>query len=615
MTRPRKPLGSRAAQLAAIVESSNDAIIGKTLDGVITFWNPAAEKMFGYRAAEAIGQPITIIIPPERLDEAEQVLSRIRRGDMVEHFETVRMAKGGERLTVSLTVSPIKDVRGEVIGASKIVRDITERQQADASRSRLAAVVESSEDAIIGKTLDGVITSWNPAAQKMFGYTAAEAIGRPITMLIPEERLAEEDEVLARIRRGDRVESFETVRLAKDGRRLIIALTVSPVMTPAGRIVEASKIARDVTEHRRSEMQAQAILEAASEGILVVGQDGRIMSVNGRIEAMFGYSREELLGEPVEVLLPERFRSRHVGHRGAYLLDPHVRPMGRGRDLLARRRDGREFPVEISLSYVQTESGVRGLAFVTDITHRQAAELAARQAERLSAVGRMAAGIAHEVNNPIGVLTSRIELMLIEAEGNGLPPETVEDLRVLHRQTMRVATIAKTLLSFSRPSAPDRNLVDLNEVVAAVLLLVRKEYARHAVDVVSDLEENLPRVLGHANALEQVLLNLMTNAAQAMASGGQVTVTTSVHGERVRLVVSDNGPGIDPANVANIFEPFFTTKASGTGLGLSVAHDIIRDHNGTIDVQSTPERGTRFILSFPVATAPAGESGPPGDEL
>jgi two-component system, cell cycle sensor histidine kinase and response regulator CckA len=605
---------TRAAQLAAIVESSNDAIIGKTLDGLITSWNPAAEKMFGYRAAEAIGQPITIIIPPEHLDEAAQVLSRIRRGDTVEHFETVRMAKGGELVSVSLTVSPIKDARGDVIGASKIVRDITERQQAYASRSWLAAVVESSEDAIIGKTREGVITSWNPAAEKMFGYTAAEAIGRSITMLIPEERRPEEDELLARIRRGDRVESFETVRVAKDGRRLTIALTVSPVMTPAGRIIGASKIARDITERRRSEMQAAAILEAASEGILVVDQNGSIVSVNGRIEAMFGCSREELLGAPVEVLLPERLRSGHGGHRATYFLDPHVRPMGRGRDLLARRRDGREFPVEISLSYVQTENGVRGLAFVTDITQRQAVELAARQAERLSAVGRMAAGIAHEVNNPIGVLTSRIELMLLEAEGNKLPAETVEDLRVLHRQTMRVATIAKTLLSFSRPSAPDRNLVDLNEVVGAVLLLVQKEYARHAVHVVPDLQENLPRVLGHANALEQVLLNLMTNAAQAMTTGGQVTVGTGVHGDRVRLVVADNGPGIDPENVANIFEPFFTTKASGTGLGLSVAHDIIKDHNGTIDVQSTPEHGTRFILSFPVATEPPGESAPSGDE-
>jgi PAS domain S-box-containing protein len=605
---------TRAAQLAAIVESSNDAIIGKTLDGLITSWNPAAEKIFGYRASEAIGQPITIIIPPECVDEAAQVLRRIRRGETVEHFETVRMAKGGERVSVSLTVSPIKDAGGNVVGASKIVRDVRERQQADASRSRLAAVVESSEDAIISKTLDGVITAWNPAAERVFGYTAAEAIGRPITMLIPEERRSEEDELLARIRRGDRVESFETVRVAKDGRRLTIALTVSPVMTPAGQIVGASKIARDITERRRSEMQAEAILEAASEGILVVDQNGSIVSVNGRIEAMFGYSREDLLGAPVEMLLPDRLRSGHCGHRVAYFLDPHVRPMGRGRDLLARRRDGREFPVEISLSYVQTDNGVRGLAFVTDITQRQAVELASRQAERLSAVGRMAAGIAHEVNNPIGVLTSRIELMLLEAEGNKLPAQTVEDLRVLHRQTMRVATIAKTLLSFSRPSAPDRNLVDLNEVVGAVLLLVQKEYARHAVHVVPDLTKNLPRVLGHANALEQVLLNLMTNAAQAMATGGQVTVSTAVHGDRVRLVVADNGPGIDPENVANIFEPFFTTKASGTGLGLSVAHDIIKDHNGTIDVQSTPEHGTRFILSLPVAVALPGESAPSGDE-
>ena len=175
-------------------------------------------------------------------------------------------------------------------------------------------------------------------------------------------------------------------------------------------------------------------------------QNGAITSVNRKTEEMFGYSREALVGQPLEMLLPERVRVRHVGHRASYFRDPHVRPMGRGLDLVARRSDGTEFPVEISLSHVETEGGLRALAFVTDITQRLTMERAARQTERLSALGRLSAGIAHEVNNPIGIISSRIEIMLLDAEAQPLPGTVTDDLKVLHRHAQRVARIAHGLL-------------------------------------------------------------------------------------------------------------------------------------------------------------------------
>jgi len=250
-----------AARLAAIVESSDDAIVSKTLDGVITSWNHAAERMFGYAPAEAIGRHITLIIPPDRLDEETRVLASIRAGRRVEHFETIRVTKDGRQVAVSLTVSPVKDSSGRVIGASKIARDVSERRRGEIAQARLAAIIESSDDAIISKTLDGVITSWNGAAERVFGWTAAEAIGQHITLIIPEEYREEEAGVLSRLRRGDRIDHFETVRQRKDGQLLDVSITVSPIRDGRGTIVGASKVARDISAQRILDQARQALLE------------------------------------------------------------------------------------------------------------------------------------------------------------------------------------------------------------------------------------------------------------------------------------------------------------------------------------------------------------------
>ena len=246
-------------RMAAIIQSSDDAIIGKNLSGIITSWNPGAQKLFGYTEEEMVGQPVTRLIPPDRLSEELEILTRLKRGETVDHFDTKRMTKDGRLIDISLTISPIKDSNGKIIGASKIARDITAKKLAEEQRAKLVAIIQSSDDAIISKNLNGIITSWNPGAQKLFGYTGEEMIGQPVTKLIPHDRLDEEPEILSRLKKGKTVDHFDTKRITKDGRLIDISLTISPIKDDKGTVIGASKIARDITLQKKLN---EALLES-----------------------------------------------------------------------------------------------------------------------------------------------------------------------------------------------------------------------------------------------------------------------------------------------------------------------------------------------------------------
>jgi PAS domain S-box-containing protein len=254
-----------ALHFAAIVKSSDDAIVSKDLNGTIVSWNSAAELLFGYAADEVVGKSIRLIVPPDRQAEEDRVLETIRRGEAIDHFETVRLRKDGHQVPISLTVSPIRDRTGTIVGASKIARDLTRHRQTQRAAFQLAAIVESSDDAIVGKDLNGIVTSWNHGAEAMFGFPADEMIGASIRRLIPSDRQQEEDEVLTRIRAGLKVEHYETVRQRKDGSLIPVWLTVSPIRSTDGTIVGASKIARDISDRRRAEQERQRLLEIARD--------------------------------------------------------------------------------------------------------------------------------------------------------------------------------------------------------------------------------------------------------------------------------------------------------------------------------------------------------------
>ena len=277
-----------SALLSAIVDCCEDAIISKDLNGVIRSWNRAAERLFGYTAKEVIGRSIAILIPSDRLDEEPRILEQIRNGTKIEHFETVRMRKDGSFLNISLTVSPVKDSAGRIVGASKVARDVTDKVRMLELQQRLAAIVESSDDAIISKDLQGVIQSWNRGAERIFGYTAEEIVGQHISKIAAPERVDEIPGILEKIRRGERVEHFETKRKTKAGKILSVSLTVSPIRNSAGKVIGASKVARDITErvlHEHALEDTNAALRRANQDLL-----------------QFSYSASHDLQEPLRMI-------------------------------------------------------------------------------------------------------------------------------------------------------------------------------------------------------------------------------------------------------------------------------------------------------------------------
>ena len=253
-------LDDSAAYLAAIVASSADAILGKTSAGLIRSWNAACERLFGRTADEMIGQSVSELIPPELWEEEKAILARVAAGEPIENHETVWLARAERPIEVSIVFSPIRDSAGTVIGISSIIRDISQKKKAERGAAMLAAIVTSTSDGVVSKTLDGIVTSWNQSAIRILGYSEQEMLNQSIRRIIPPERQAEEDRILAAVVSGEIIDNFETVRIRKDGALIDVSVTVSPVRDPAGRVIGASKIVRDITDKRRTQQQLRDLL-------------------------------------------------------------------------------------------------------------------------------------------------------------------------------------------------------------------------------------------------------------------------------------------------------------------------------------------------------------------
>ena len=287
----RKRSEDLMSHLAAMVQATDDAIIGKSLDGTIVSWNPGAERLYGYKAEEVVGRPLALLVPPDRTGEFARIMKGLRHGQHFERFETTRMHKDGHRIEISVTISPVKDSAGKVIGASVIAHDITERKRAEELASHLASIVEASDDAIFVRSLEGTIVSWNSGAERLYGYTADEVVGRPVALLVPPDRADELGWIMKGLRLGKHIEHYETTQVHKDGHRIETSLTVSPVRSRAGAVVGASVIARDITDRKRIEMA----LRQSEERFRVALKNAPVRVFNQDLELRFTWTNSHIL--------------------------------------------------------------------------------------------------------------------------------------------------------------------------------------------------------------------------------------------------------------------------------------------------------------------------------
>ncbi|MBI4240567.1 MAG: PAS domain-containing protein, partial [Candidatus Rokubacteria bacterium] len=346
---------------------------------------------------------------------------------------------------------------------------------------------------------------------------------------------------------------------------------------------ERVQVARLSGEVQAREQFIRNVVESLRDGLTVLDRGGHVVAWNRALEARYDIKAEEVVGRRFLDVFPNFTREGLAeplervlrGEMEEFVLEAvEHQTLRKGRVLL-----------NIKGSLLRENKAPAGaVLLIEDITERVGLERAARQAEKLAALGTLSAGLAHELNNPIGIITSRAELMLMDAETRKLPTEVREDLHVLHRNAQRVARIAQGLLSFARHSPGQRQPVDLNRVVEETLLLVEKQMTKEGIQVSVSLDRTLPPLLGDANALQQVVLNLLTNSREAMPGGGSIRIETGPapgRPDRIRLLVADTGTGISPEDLPRIFDPFYTTKTEGTGLGLSVSYGIVREHQGT----------------------------------
>ncbi len=511
-----------------------------------------------------------------------------------------------------------------------------ESKPADAERW-LAAIVESSDDAIIGKTLDGIITSWNAGAQRIFGYEPKEIVGKPVTILIPPDRWHEEAQILKRLRNGERVDHFETTRIRKDGSRIAISLTISPVPDSTGAISGISKIARDMTEQRRllereesaraealAERKFRRLIEDAPDAILQVDADGKILLANRTAERMFGYSREELLGIGVDSLVPDAVRPRHAEFRKEFVKAGVSRPMGLGLDLCARRKDGTEISVEISLSPIRTEDGINVTAVIRDVSERKRAEeqihsleqsylaeLEARhkEAERLNQLkSEFMASISHELRTPLHTIIGFAELLSEEGAG---PLNEKQRRFVSHIQTdsEHLLGLINDVLDLSRIEAGGlvvrAEALSLQSAISEAVNAIRPQAAGKQVTV---REGAVPKidVLADPLRLRQILYNLLSNGVKFTDPGGEVAVSAELDTDSVRITVADTGQGIPEEECTRIFDKFYqvgyTTAGvrQGTGLGLTICKQLVEIQDGKIWVNSEPGKGSHFHFTLPM---------------
>ncbi|MCK1268895.1 MULTISPECIES: PAS domain S-box protein [unclassified Bradyrhizobium] len=615
---------ARERLFSAAVESSDEAIVMQSLDAIITGWNAAAERLYGYSANEAIGKSTSIIVPPDRREQGKDYLRRIAGGEPMERFETVRLRKDGTPVEISLSLSPIRGPSGEIVGASGTARSLTEARRAErALQQQLEErrqIFETSQDLIMVMDARGHIAQISPSSEAILGYRPEEMIGRSGADFIHSGHLDQSRDEMRALRRGERLKLADTRCFHKDGREVWLSWLGSW----SDHAQRYFFVGRDMTEARlaqeslrESEQLARNIVETSLDAFTQTDHTGAILSWNSQAEKLFGWTREEAIGKNAIELFVAPSERESVRARLKLFLESEQQSLANPRrELLVRRRDGKEFRAELSVTALQRREGVLFNSFYRDLTDKIAADERIRQAEKMEAVGQLTGGVAHDFNNILTVITGTIEI-LADAVAN--EPELAAITKMIDEAAGRGAELTQHLLAFARKQPLQPREIDVNALIIDTAKLLRPTLGEQ-IHIESVFEDENCVAIVDPSQLTTAILNLALNARDAMPGGGKLIVETgaayldevyaSVNdvppGHYVLIAVSDTGSGIPANMLARVFDPFFTSKGpgKGTGLGLSMVYGFIKQSAGHIKIYSEEGHGTTIKMYLPPGKTP-----------
>jgi PAS domain S-box-containing protein len=577
--------------------------------------NALYSKWFGLPRVEIVGRRMEDVLGPAAWRVVGPHFERALAGEPSEYEAEVDYRHGGKRW-IHARYTPHRDDDGDVVGVVCLVTDITARRETGHARARLAAIVDSSDDAIVSKTLEGQITTWNVGAERLFGYTAEEAVGQPITMLIPEDRRYEEQRILERVRTGQSVAPYETIRRRKDGSLFDISLSVSPIIDETGRTVGASKIARDITAGKRAEQDVRrsrealnGLIDRAPFGIYIVDGQLTITQMNARSQSGAFYNVRPIIGRKLEEVLrlvwPEPVATDIVG---AFRHTLETGETYRARNFMSTRVDTDNIEsYEWELHRITLPDGKLGVvSYYFDTTRLRKAEQGLREADRRK--DEFLATLAHELRNPLAPIRNGLQILRLAGKD---PVATAQVQEMLERQVNHLVRLVDDLMEVARVTRGRielrREPVDLGAMLRSAVETSRPliEAAQHELDV--DLPEEPVTLIADPVRLAQIVANLLNNAAKYTEDGGRITLSGRREGNHAVVLVRDTGVGIPVEVLPRVFDLFaqadrtYHRAQGGLGIGLTLVRTLVELHGGTVSAKSDGAgQGSEFVVRLPL---------------